>query len=186
MTLDKAPSGTPQPANATAVAFPATLEVSTQALANADRLAAMPSPFPIRGGQLPSLAEVRALRLSTTDLFSGAGTFSLGAVWAGAVPVAGYNHWRPAVDTYIANHGCGTLVDLQDCSAWAHPATRLLIASPDYSGHQRAAGSRERFAQLREPSRRAAWYAARPAAASPNTPKPTATGRAATTATRRS
>jgi site-specific DNA-cytosine methylase len=166
MTLNPAPSDLPQRSPVSVTEYPATLAISAAALASADRLATLSPPFPIAGGRLPSLAEVRTLALSTTDLFSGAGTASLGAVWAGAVPVAGYNHWPEAVGTYHRHHGCGTLVDLQDSSAWAHPATRLLIASPDFSGHQRAAGSRQRFAQLREPSRRDAWYAARSRATS--------------------
>lgn len=164
--MNRAPSGVHKGSAPSTVEYPTTLAVTPQALTNADRIAAMGSPLTIHGDRLPSFAQVRELRLSTTDLFSGLGSGSLGAVWAGAVPVAGYNHWQPAVDTYTANHGCGTLVDLQDSSAWAHPATRLLIASPDFSGHQRAAGSRQRYAQLREPSRRAAWYAARSRATS--------------------
>ena len=164
--MNRAPSDFHQRSAPCAIEYPATLAVTPQALTNADRIAALGNRFTAHGERLPSFAQVRELRLSTTDLFSGLGSGSLGAVWAGAVPVAGYNHWQAAVDTYLANHGCGTLVDLQDSSAWAHPATRLLIASPDFSGHQRAAGSKQRFAQLREPSRRAAWYAARSRATS--------------------
>jgi len=166
MNLDRAPSELRERSAPSAVDYPATLSVTPQALANADRIAALGNPFTTRSELLAPFAQIRGLCLSTTDLFSGLGSGSLGAVWAGAVPVAGYNHWQAAVDTYIANHGCGTLIDLQDSSAWAHPATRLLIASPDFSGHQRAAGSKQRFAQLREPSRRAAWYAARSRATS--------------------
>jgi site-specific DNA-cytosine methylase len=140
---------------------PATLSITPEMLAAADQIAAMTRPFQFVNGNLPTFDDVRGLHLPTTDLFCGLGAGSLGAAWAGAVPAAGYNHWQPSIDTFRLHHGVGALVDLQDSSAWAHPATRLLIASPDHSGHQKAAGGRERAAQLRQPDRDEAWYAAR-------------------------
>lgn len=96
MNLDRAPSALRERSAPSATRDPATLSVTPQALANADRIAALGNPFTTHAELLTQFAQIRQLGLSTTDLFSGLGSASLGAVWAGAVPVAGYNHWRAA------------------------------------------------------------------------------------------
>lgn len=50
------------------------------------------------------------------DLFSGAGGFSVGASWANFFPVIGIDHFRPAMDTWKANHpnSIGCLGDIKN------------------------------------------------------------------------
>ena len=84
--------------------------------------------------------------LTFSDMFCGAGGFSLGAKQAGIVPRLGLNHWQRAIETHNANfpnmdHDC---TDIHACNPRRYPTTDVLLASPECTNHSIAKGVKRR------------------------------------------
>jgi len=76
-------------------------------------------------------------QLTVIDLFCGAGGFSEGFKQQGFKIVAGYDHWKPAIDTFNFNFGVGkaVLIDLLKLgrslkAIEALPDTNVILGSP--------------------------------------------------------
>ena len=75
-------------------------------------------------------------KLSVVDFFCGAGGFSEGFRQLGFEIVQGYDHWRPAIDTY--NHNFNLSLDTKDILAFNNsieeinqiPDTDVILGSP--------------------------------------------------------
>lgn len=94
------------------------------------------------------------------DFFAGAGGSSLGAIWAGATPVAAVNHWAIAAATLRANH---PELDVREEDVLAPhdlPQADGLLFSPECKYHSPAAGALRHDPAHRptaERSRSTAW-----------------------------
>src|SRR5690242_21460097 len=76
-------------------------------------------------------------QLTLLDFFCGAGGFSEGFRQQGYKIVAGYDHWKPAVETYNHNFGSGKAVlkDIKDFKETISeiedlPDTDIIVGSP--------------------------------------------------------
>jgi DNA (cytosine-5)-methyltransferase 1 len=74
-------------------------------------------------------------KLTVIDFFCGAGGFSEGFRQMGFEVVQGYDHWRPAIDTYNHNFGINStiknILDFKDIEEIeALPNTNVIIGSP--------------------------------------------------------
>ena len=94
------------------------------------------------------------------DFFAGAGGSSLGAMWAGARPVAAVNHWHIAAATLRANHPGLDVREEDVLSASSLPPADGLLFSPECKYHTVASGGRRRapeHQQTADRSRSTAW-----------------------------
>lgn len=80
--------------------------------------------------------------ITVTDLFSGAGGSSTGAVQAGAEVRVAVNHWDRAIETHQTNHpnALHILTDVSNADPRRFPATTILLASPECTNHSLAKG----------------------------------------------
>lgn len=76
-------------------------------------------------------------KVTVVDLFSGCGGLSLGFQRAGATPIAAYDSWQPAVDTYNANFDHeATLIELH--SQFDLPKSTIIAGGPPCQGFSSA------------------------------------------------
>lgn len=81
------------------------------------------------------------MKIRAIDMFAGLGGFSEGARMAQVDTVWAGNHWKPACDSYAANHPIKPVCqDLMEADWRQVPAHDILLAAPACQGHTPARG----------------------------------------------